>query len=278
MAVDPACVWAFWEADQRALALARRSLGDETAALVLRFHDVPALDCDPGRAAQTFEVTVSEMVGNYYYRLPAPGKTLVAELGARSGDDRFFRLARSNWVELPREGEAAAYEDRRRRVHGFANEIWRPRSGPVSAYAEARTPAADAALACAAEDAEGAWAAPPAPRRGRAAVEGAGERASPGVPGRPVILVPAGDWKSAIGLSSEELARWSIAARGALDGDGRLELTIGAEIIIHGRTRPDAEVVIGGVPAAVRPDGTFELRFEIPCGTPELAPAPREDA
>lgn len=41
---------------------------------------------------------------------------------------------------------------------------------------------------------------------------------------------------------------------------------INADLVIYGGTKPDARVVIAGEPVALRPDGTFTLRFTLPDG------------
>ncbi len=40
-----------------------------------------------------------------------------------------------------------------------------------------------------------------------------------------------------------------------------------AELIVYGATEPDASVTIQGRPIKLRPDGTFNLRFQLPDGT-----------
>ncbi|MBF0483510.1 MAG: DUF4912 domain-containing protein [Candidatus Omnitrophica bacterium] len=41
---------------------------------------------------------------------------------------------------------------------------------------------------------------------------------------------------------------------------------IGTELIVYGRTEPDAKVTLGGKPVELKPDGTFTLRFALPDG------------
>ena len=41
---------------------------------------------------------------------------------------------------------------------------------------------------------------------------------------------------------------------------------IGAELIVYGRTEPDAEVRLGDKKVDLRPDGTFSMRFALPDG------------
>jgi hypothetical protein len=42
---------------------------------------------------------------------------------------------------------------------------------------------------------------------------------------------------------------------------------LNTELIVYGATEPDAAVTVQGMPVALRPDGTFSLRFALPDGT-----------
>jgi len=41
---------------------------------------------------------------------------------------------------------------------------------------------------------------------------------------------------------------------------------VNTELIVYGATQPDATVTIQGKPVALRPDGTFQVRFALPDG------------
>ena len=47
---------------------------------------------------------------------------------------------------------------------------------------------------------------------------------------------------------------------------------VGTELIVYGATEPDARVTVQGRPVALRPDGTFSLRFALPDGA-QVIPA-----
>ncbi len=54
---------------------------------------------------------------------------------------------------------------------------------------------------------------------------------------------------------------------GAAAGAGRprpFSFQIDTELIVHGRTEPDARVTLRGEPVPLRPDGTFAVRFNLP--------------
>jgi len=43
-------------------------------------------------------------------------------------------------------------------------------------------------------------------------------------------------------------------------------LQVGCELIVYGSTEPDADLTIGAEPMALRPDGSFSVRFALPDG------------
>jgi hypothetical protein len=52
---------------------------------------------------------------------------------------------------------------------------------------------------------------------------------------------------------------------------------LGTELIVYGATEPDAKVTLQGRPIALRPDGTFTARFDLPDGE-QVIPAVAESA
>jgi hypothetical protein len=45
---------------------------------------------------------------------------------------------------------------------------------------------------------------------------------------------------------------------------------VATELIVYGATEPDARVTIAGEPVALRPDGTFTVRYALPDGRLEI--------
>jgi len=106
-----------------------------------------------------------------------------------------------------------------------------------------------------------AWAPPEAAWKVWAASVGVGTGASPGGWGQPMAR-------------REGAASWS---SGALAGGWRegelarpLRCRVETDLVIHGTTEPRAAVTIDGQPAAVRKDGTFDLRLALPEGMHSL--------
>ncbi len=72
----------------------------------------------------------------------------------------------------------------------------------------------------------------------------------------------AADWSSGMlgSMGSGALVRPG-------EGKAGFWFVVDAELIIYGATEPDARVTVQGRPLALRPDGTFSLRFLLPDGT-----------
>jgi len=65
--------------------------------------------------------------------------------------------------------------------------------------------------------------------------------------------------------SSENLINSQPASEGRLN-KGKFFFEIGAELIVYGRTEPDAAVWLNEKGIKLNPDGTFSLRFALPDG------------
>lgn len=168
LVIDPFWVHAYWQIPRLALEAARRRIGEPTARLVLRVRDVTDRDDAPG---DSFDVTdISSPSGNYYLNFGKPRRTLFAEIGVRARDGRFSVICRSNRVDLPAPGESALFEDRRARVRGRGDPLWKSRAAPRAT--EFPTPVvAEAALDV------GRW---DAPAEGQAVAPSSVEEGAPG--------------------------------------------------------------------------------------------------
>ncbi len=63
----------------------------------------------------------------------------------------------------------------------------------------------------------------------------------------------------------------SLFSPGMARGKGRrFWMRVETELIVYGATEPDAKVTVQGKPIALRPDGTFTLRFALPDGRQEI--------
>lgn len=82
----------------------------------------------------------------------------------------------------------------------------------------------------------------------------------------PTIWGPAGPRE--LGLPSSQVLP---ARPGPGVGRRGFWFNVNAELIVYGATEPDAHVTIDGEPVALRPDGSFTLRFALPDGAYALS-------
>jgi len=57
--------------------------------------------------------------------------------------------------------------------------------------------------------------------------------------------------------------RFGIGAERFLDRENDFDLQVDAEMILHGVTKPNAHLMLGGEPVQVKSDGTFSVRMEL---------------
>lgn len=57
-----------------------------------------------------------------------------------------------------------------------------------------------------------------------------------------------------------------VAPGSLVAGPGAFRFAVNVEVIVHGSTEPDARVTLGGRPVALRPDGSFSVRWLLPDG------------
>jgi hypothetical protein len=271
MPIGPCAAHVYWQSETRVLQLARRWLGDLEAVQVLRFYDRQLRGSgDPG---ETFDIEIDGEEGSYYLDTWSPGRALVVELGMRSRAGAFAGITKSNEAELPRDAESEVYDARALGLHRPVSSLWKPRRSPPT-FAELDTGVVDADSVGAGyaervervEGAEGAASGVASAPSGSELGGRAGTRSrddSLAVPVEAPLTVPV-DWEGAIGTSSGELVGSDFSSQALLDRDGRLRVSIQAELVVRGRTRPGTELTIEGIAVPVNPDGTFQLSFSVP--------------
>lgn len=109
------------------------SLGDvlprlENPRLVLRFYDVTGLDPETGRRHEVFDIDVELRDAGRTVNFWAGDRTYVVDLGYVHGENRFLRLARTNTIDLPRDGKGTPAPE------ATATSRLRPAGDPAAAY------------------------------------------------------------------------------------------------------------------------------------------------
>jgi hypothetical protein len=104
MAVNPYLLHAYWQISQQDLGNIRHALHESPvdARPVLRFYDITCILFDGTNAHQIFDVEVDLRTMKWNVPVWSAGKSYVVDLGYKASDGRFYAIARSNIVNLPR--------------------------------------------------------------------------------------------------------------------------------------------------------------------------------
>jgi hypothetical protein len=111
-AVDPDRLYVYWEVKDTAIDRARSGLGPggPGAWLNLRVHDTTGLLFDGTNAHSYFDQRVDRADRQWFFTIGKPTSTTQVEIGMKSTEGFFVRIARSGRVEFPRK-EAVAWNE-----------------------------------------------------------------------------------------------------------------------------------------------------------------------
>ncbi|HEY3746232.1 MAG TPA: DUF4912 domain-containing protein, partial [Gemmatimonadaceae bacterium] len=104
MAVDPNRLYAYWEVTDPALERARRGLGGggKDSWLNLRIYDVTGRIFDGTNAHGYFDIKVDRSDRQWFAQIGKPGSSHCVEVGLKSLEGFFVKVARSGRVDFPR--------------------------------------------------------------------------------------------------------------------------------------------------------------------------------
>jgi hypothetical protein len=110
MAVDPRRLYVYWELTDAALEVARRALGTGGAGawLNLRVYDITGRLFDGTNAHSYFDERVSRDDRQWFFEIGKPTSTACIEIGLKSAEGYFVKVARSGRADFPREAPVAA--------------------------------------------------------------------------------------------------------------------------------------------------------------------------
>ena len=94
------------------------------ATLTVRVYDVTDIIFDGFNAHMFFDLCISGLSGNYYFRVDRPSRNYLSEVGLRSGDGSFHFLARSNTVFFDRDRPSGNYQTAGLFVGGALNRVF----------------------------------------------------------------------------------------------------------------------------------------------------------
>ena len=100
--VDPYLMHVYWEITPRDMEQARRRTRGLQYQAALRFHDISETPSDRANSQNQFDVDIELAPHNWYVRLWSPEKRYFVDLGLRTEDGSFMKIARSNVADTPR--------------------------------------------------------------------------------------------------------------------------------------------------------------------------------
>jgi hypothetical protein len=153
-AVDPERLFAYWEVTDEGRERANAKLGAASAEprLVLRVYDTTGRLFDGTNAHGYFDHPVEGGERQKFFDVDRPGSEAFVEIGLRTREGRFARIARSGKVSFPRRSPAPDREPRWLTVPAALetsaavdrqpslDDRWRPSSPPVVELAPAARP------------------------------------------------------------------------------------------------------------------------------------------
>ena len=129
MTVDPERLYVYWEVTDQAIERARAGLGPggQDAWLNLRVYDVTNRIFDGTNAHGYFDHSVSRTDRQWFFLLGRPTSTAIVEVGLKSSEGYFVRIARSGRVDFPRREPASRGGVEWLTVHSASGEVGAPR-------------------------------------------------------------------------------------------------------------------------------------------------------
>lgn len=301
IARDPYWIHADWEIAPSSIEEIRKKIGSELdrSSYTLRMYDVTYIDFNGSNANHWFDIDVGLHTNNWYISLWQDNVTYCADIGIRTPDGRFFTLARSNFVTTPRVGSSGrsemiwmeVKEDRSQQPFVIIETRKREdkRLLPSTKISPSEVGRLRRKIFLTEDDIRSYYSKLfPFLRQvisARLARESGVKKRGPE---RYKIYLKDGDIlledflirdmtkeqfiKKILLGSSEELVLLGGAsefAKGASEREQKRRkffFEIGTELIVYGRTEPNAEVWFGDKQIKLRKDGTFSLRFALPEG------------
>lgn len=264
--IDPRRLYAYWE-----ITAKDREAAPTDGVWVLRFYDVTYIQFDGTNAHSTFDVPVDIGAGNWYIELWSGEKTYCAEIGSRAASGKFVPVARSNFVQIPREEPSPKYEPKQAQVEPVAGKLVPPPPPPPPKVAEPK-PVAELPTPTDTVEVikvklrqhyeelavEGGKVTVPKnepPPAATPAPATATPPATPPVP-LPVPTTPKTETVSSFALGS--------GGFGLPEAKPAIDLKMNAEVILSGRAQPGQTLQLNGRWVTVNPDGTFTVRLALP--------------
>ncbi|MDD3296310.1 MAG: DUF4912 domain-containing protein [Candidatus Omnitrophica bacterium] len=287
MVKDPFWLYAYWEVSAGAINFLKSRFPQKDfsqAGLTLRMYDVTYKDFNGRNANHYFDIEVGPKASNWYIKLWSDDVSYVGEIGLKIGWE-FFSLARSNFVHTPRSGHSsrneqiwmnvtddeykpsqAAYS----KINGIASGHQLPRVRKISLteedirnYYSKLSPSLRDVLS---RRLKGSLFKQTFPDRLILEGESKLDRQkffSMLGEGYSIKRLSAGSSQEILILGQGQKTDVFVSASDNLQefrGKRKFFFELDTELIVYGRTEPDAQVFLGDKPVALRDDGTFSMR------------------
>ncbi|MCX7625349.1 MAG: DUF4912 domain-containing protein [Candidatus Sumerlaeaceae bacterium] len=226
---DPEWVFAYWELNDETRARYGVPRSGQAKRLVLRVYNITGRKWPEENAQYFFDIDVGPYANNWYIRVPESDAEWVAELGVFEDNGEYVPIVASNAVRTPRNGMSSETDEQWMVIEETFRKIYES-SGGLRIRDGWR-------------GSEELWRhiqkhVAPALAGG---VQMGGSAGIAGSGGVAAVKVPSA--QSAFWLQAE------------------------TELILYGATEPTARVTVNEEPVALRPDGSFSLRYALPDGT-----------
>ena len=306
IAKDPFWIYAYWEIAESSIEDVKRQLGGslDSTRFVIRMYDVTYRDFNGFNANHWFDIEVGRYSNNWYISLWNDNVSYCGEIGIVHNSGRFFPMGRSNFVHTPRSSSSNRFEEIWMDLSQEQEFPSPATSHSKDNKTEGATcPELNRGVKY---DAAGRFSYSSLSKRRKIYLSEADLRAyysrfSPLLRERLFSRISrksiyrylyssmsGSEWrdllyfrrlhgtkfgrKVMIGASEFAYLGGSENLQGGSsefvqpDKKRKFFFEIGAELIVYGRTEPDAEVKLGDKKVDLRPDGTFSMRFALPDG------------
>ena len=294
---DPNYIYAYWNYSEEDINRARNQLKfeSEDSQLILRVYDINLVKFNGSNANHTWDIDVGFSTKNWYIHVWQDNADYCAELGIRCPENHFIPLTRSNIVRTPpksaskrddliwqdikahKESQPYIEENIKDRYQGIKQQLLKKKSHAPKQPQKRRT------YHLTAQDIRDYY----MRLFYRVSKKGRGRalsledilkrklRSGSWQKVRPLMtdpdLIKRAHPGASMGLIEKKGASENLFSSQAFASEGRLNkrkffFEIWTELIVYGRTEPDAAVWLNQKEIKLNPDGTFSLRYALPDG------------
>ncbi len=229
---DPEWVFAYWEINDEARARYGIPRAGHGKRLVLRVYNVTGRNWPSENAQYFFDIDVGPYANNWYIRLPETDATWVGELGVFDDNGEYVPIVASNVVHTPRDSMSQETDEQWMVIEETFRKLYESSGG---------TRIRDG------------W-------RGSEELWRHLQKQ----------ILPSLAGAAQLGGSGAIMGSGGVAPVKQQGGPTAFWLQAETELILYGATEPTAKVTVNDEPVALRPDGSFTLRFALPDGTLKL--------